>query len=90
VLPAPGAGLKNYVTGIMVSNSGAVSSSVTIQSDPTGTPSTLAILEAPTGGGNNPPGFLIPLVGGVNVPVGFTCGQASTTVAVTLIGYTGE
>jgi hypothetical protein len=89
ILAAPGAGLRNYITGVMLANSGGSSSVITIQSDPAGTPVTLATLFNPTLTSNAFNLGPVPLVGGVNKAVGFTAGTGSNAQTVTLIGYVG-
>jgi len=88
VISAQGAGIKIYITSISTVNTGAAGSLVTIQSDPTGTPTTLWQMVNPSGGGSNIT-FPVPLVVPANKAVGFTAGTASTTQYVSLMGYTG-
>lgn len=88
VISAVGAGIKIYITSISIANTGASTSLMTLQSDPTGSPATLWATISPTGGGSNIT-FPSPLVGGVNKAVGFTAGTASTTQSVCMSGYSG-
>jgi len=89
VISAQGASVKIYVTGAILANTGATTSLITIQNDPTGTPSTLAYTINPAGGGSNIT-FSPPLVSAANKAVGWTPGSSSTTQYITLIGYAGS
>jgi hypothetical protein len=86
VIAAQGAGTFIAMTTISSDNSGASASTMTIQSDPAGTPGTLWHTMNPAGGGSNmefPIGVIVP----ANKAVGFTAGTASTTQTVCISGY---
>lgn len=86
MLPAAGAGLKNYITGIQIGNSGNTTVNVTFNDVATlGNSSTFI---APTGGGNNPP-LSVPLVTAANTTLTATLSGNSTSVTVNVQGYTG-
>lgn len=89
VISAQGAGVKIYITRAIIANTGATTSLVTIQDNPTSTPTTLAYAINPAGGGSNMV-FDPPLVSTANHPVGWTPGSSSSTQYVTLIGYAGS
>ena len=90
VIAAAGAGIKIYVTNISVTNSGATNAStVTVQTDTAGSPTTLWVTMNPTTGGSNPASFPPGVLYGVaNKNVGFTAGTGSTTQTVCIAGYT--
>lgn len=88
LISAQGAGVKIYITSISVANTGSGTSLVTIQNDPTGSPTTLWTTINPTNGGSNIT-FPEPLAGTANKSAGFTSATASNTQYVCLAGYTG-
>lgn len=88
VISAQGAGVKIYITRVVLANTGSTTSLVTLQNDPAGTPSTLAYLINPAGGGGQFT-FDPPLVSAANKAVGWTPGSASTTQYITIDGYAG-
>jgi len=88
VISAPGASVKLYITSISIANTGSTTSLITIQQDPTGSPTTLWYMINPAGGGDNIT-FPVPLVVAANKAVGFTAGSSSSTQYVSISGYTG-
>jgi len=87
LIAAAGAGLKNYITNLSVSNTGASTSLVTIQDGSGGAAIWYTI--APLGGGSNLPPFIVPIHGSANTAIFFACGTASSTVYVSAAGYKG-
>lgn len=84
LVAAPGTGLKNYITDIMVANSGATTTLITFKS---GSGSILGYTIAPTGGGSNIIGMAMPMKTGDNSTFDFQPTSASSILYVTVKGY---
>lgn len=84
LIGAPGAGLRNYITDVMVSNTGSVSTLITFTA---GGGSILGRTIAPAGGGSNIIGMASPMVTQVNSPFNFDSGTASSVVYGAAYGY---
>ena len=85
VIAAQAAGVKTYVTTIVISNKGSTATDVDIND---GTENTVMIVPAPTGSGailNLP----VPLVGTAATAWMFQANDASNPIRVSMVGYTG-
>lgn len=82
---APGAGLKNYITDFMISNTGAATTLVTFIDNDN---SVLGKTIAPSGGGSNAIGLNFPIVNvSTNNRIGMIIGTSSSVVHVWAAGY---
>ena len=86
LVAAAGAGLRNYITDIMIANSGAVNTIITFRD---GAGSVLGYTIAPTVGGSNMIGFATPMRTGVNATFDFQPTSASSILYATVKGYKG-
>lgn len=86
VVATAGAGLKNYITGYRVYNSGSVSTPITIQNGNGG--STLDTCMAPSGGGITVT-LETPIATSANTAIYFAATSASTTIGISINGFTG-
>lgn len=77
-------GLRNYVTDIMVANTGSVATLVTFKD---GSTSILGFTIAPAGGGSNINGMAFPLRTAPAQDFTYTAGTASSVLYVTAKGY---
>ena len=84
LITAAGAGVSNYITSISVMNTGATTTVVNIQDGST----TMYQVGAPAGGGAVVT-LPVPIKGTANTAVNFATLNASTTVYVSVAGYTG-
>ncbi len=86
VISAAGTGLKNYVTDFMVANTGSVATLITFTE---GGASILGKTIAPAGGGSNMPGMAGLLKNQhPGSPINMVVGTASSTVHITMYGFT--
>lgn len=85
LVPAAGTGLKNYITDIVVANTGATTTLITFRSG--GGASVLGYTIAPAGGGSNLIGFQTPLMTLANQTFDFQPTSASSILFVTVKGY---
>lgn len=86
VVASAGGSLRNYITGGTVYNSGATTATITVKDGSGG--STLFTTIAPAGGGSN---FTLPtpVFGTAATAVYFAAGSSSTTIGISLVGYSG-
>lgn len=85
LLAAAGAGLRNYITDAIVTNTGSVTTTVNFLD---GDNSVIGATIAPAGGGSNIVGLATPMrTGGFNQIVHVTAGTAVSTLGVTALGY---
>ena len=84
ILPAAGTGLRNYITDIMVANSGATTTAITFKD---GAGSLIGYTIAPTGGGSNMIGMAMPFRTGANQTFDFQPVSASSILYVTARGF---
>lgn len=85
VFPAAGAGLKNYITDFMISNTGATTTLVTFIDNDN---SVLGKTIAPTGGGSNAIGLNMPIVNvSANNRIGMIISNSSSVVHLWAGGY---
>lgn len=84
LVAAPGGSLRNYITDIMIANTGAVTTAITFQD---GLGSILGYTIAPAGGGSNMIGFATPMRTGVNASFDFQPVSASSILYATVKGY---
>lgn len=77
---------RNYITDIMVANTGAVTTLITFKD---GAGSILGYTIAPAGGGSNMIGFATPMRTGNNTSFDFQATAASSILYVTVKGYKG-
>jgi hypothetical protein len=84
VIASAGTGLKNYISGGTVYNSGANSSTITVKNGSGG--STLFTTFAPAGGGSN---FILkpPIPTSAATGVYFAAGSSSSTIGISLTGH---
>lgn len=87
VIAAPGTGLRNYITDIMIANTGSVSTLITFTA---GGGSVLGKTIAPAGGGSNIIGMATPIAVHVNSPFNVDSGTASSVVHATAYGYKAQ
>lgn len=85
LVAAAGAGLRNYITDIMISNTGATTTLITFKS--AGGASILGYTIAPAGGGSNMIGFATPLRTGANASFDFQPTAASSIIYATVKGF---
>lgn len=85
LVAAAGAGLRNYITDVMIANTGATTTLVTFKSG--GGASILGYTIAPTGGGSNMIGFATPIRTGVNQTFDFQATSASSILYATVKGF---
>lgn len=87
LLAGAGAGLRNYITDIMVSNSGSVATLVSFRD---GDASIIGRTIAPATGGSNHK-FNMPMrTGGFNQPIEYTAGTATSVLNVVAYGYKAQ
>lgn len=86
LVAAPGAGLSLYITDVSVSNSGAALSVVSLL--PTAGASVLDIAAALGGGGGSFGPLRTPIKLAAATGLSYTTSIASTTVFITVLGYT--
>jgi hypothetical protein len=84
ILSAPGATLRNYVTDIMISNTGTATSLVKITD---GDGSIIGKTIAPAGGGSNIIGLSTPLVPSLNKVINISADTASSVIHAWIGGY---
>src|SRR3990167_8035620 len=85
LLTGDGAGLRNYITDVLIANTGSVSTLVSFRD---GDASVIAKTIAPAGGGSNFIGLQIPMrTGGFNQSVEFTAGTATSILHITAFGF---
>lgn len=84
LVAAAGAGLRNYITDIMIANSGATTTVITFKD---GAGSILGYTIAPTGGGSNLIGMMMPMRTGVNATFDFQPTASSSILFATVKGY---
>ena len=84
VLAAAGAGVRNYVTSIVVHNSSATDAYVTVKDGSTGK----LVVPAPANSGATHT-LPVPLRGTANTAVNFAASTAVTTMYVSMVGYKG-
>jgi hypothetical protein len=82
ILPAAGAGLKNYVTALQCFNTSATTITATMSD------AAASVFGIPAGGGTNPT-FPVPLVTAANTAFTFTPSAGETTITCNAQGYTG-
>ena len=85
LVPAAGAGLRNYITDIWIANTGAAATLVTFSSG--GGSSVLGYTIAPAGGGSNLPGLLTPIRTEANATFGIQAATATSTLYATVKGF---
>lgn len=85
LVAAAGAGLRNYITDIIIANTGAATTLVTFSSG--GGASILGYTIAPTGGGSNIIGMQVPIRTNANETFGIQAGTATSTLYATVKGY---
>lgn len=85
LVAAAGTGLRNYITDIMVANTGAATTLITFRSG--GGTSVLGYTIAPTGGGSNVIGLAMPLRTLANETFDFQPTTASSILFVTVKGF---
>jgi len=85
LVAAAGAGLKNYITDIVIANTGATTTLITFRSG--GGTSVLGYGIAPTGGGSNMLGFATPMRTLANETFDFQATSASSILYVKVSGY---
>lgn len=81
---AAGAGLRNYITDVMIANTGSVATLVTFTD---GDASILGKTIAPAGGGSNIISMATPMRTSVNQPFNVVPGTASSVLHATIAGY---
>lgn len=84
LVAAAGTGLKNYITDIMIANTGSVATLVTFKD---GAASILGYTIAPAGGGSNIVGMAIPMRTGANATFDFQAATSSSVLYATVKGY---
>ncbi len=84
LVAAAGAGLRNYITDIIIANSGAVTTAITFKD---GLGSILGYTIAPAGGGSNLIGFNTPIRTGANASFDFQPTAASSIIYATVKGF---
>lgn len=84
LVAAAGTGLKNYITDIMIANTGATTALITFKD---GAGSILGYTIAPTGGGSNVIGMNMPMKTGANATFDFQPATASSVIYATVKGY---
>lgn len=85
LFPAAGAGLRNYLTDLMVTNSGATTALITFTD---GDASVIGRTIAPSTGGSNAVGMATPMrTGGFNQAISYQPSASSSIIGVTAYGY---
>jgi hypothetical protein len=84
LVAAAGTGLRNYITDIMVANTGATTTLITFKD---GAGSVLGYTIAPTAGGSNMIGFATPMRTGANATFDFQPTSASSILFATVKGF---
>lgn len=84
LVAAAGTGLRNYITDIMIANSGATTTIITFRD---GAGSVLGYTIAPTAGGSNMIGFATPMRTGANATFDFQPTSASSILYATVKGF---
>lgn len=84
VVPAAGTGLRNYITDVAISNTGAATTLVTFRD---GDASIIGRYVAPTGGGSNMPGLNVPFKGTVNGVIDAVLSTSTSLLYVNMHGY---
>lgn len=84
LVAAAGAGLRNYITDFMISNTGSVSTLVTFTD---GSASVLGKTIAPAGGGSNAIGMATPIRTNANSAFNVVPGTATSVLHATVYGY---
>lgn len=85
LMAAPGAGLRNYITDFLISNTGAATTLITFIDDDS---SVLGKTIAPAGGGSNGVGLATPISNvSANQSIGMIIATASSVVHATVGGY---
>lgn len=84
LVAAAGTGLRNYITDIMVANTGATTTLITFKD---GLGSILGYTIAPTGGGSNMIGFATPMRTGANATFDFQPTSSSSILFATVKGF---
>lgn len=85
LVPAAGAGLRNYITDVWVANTGASATLVTFRSQ--GGASILGYTIAPASGGSNLPGLATPIRTGVNETFDIQATTATSILFATVKGF---
>lgn len=85
LVPAAGAGLRNYITDIMIANTGATAALITFRSG--GGASILGYTIAPAGGGSNMMNFATPMRTLANQTFDFQPATASSVIYATVKGF---
>lgn len=86
LVAAAGAGLRNYITDVMIANTGATTALITFKD---GAGSILGYTIAPSGGGSNLPGLATPIRTGANASFDFQPDVASSIIFATVKGFKG-
>lgn len=84
LVAAAGAGLRNYVTDVMIANTGASTTLVTFRD---GAGSVLGYTIAPAGGGSNMIGMQTPIRTGVNATFDFQATTSTSILFATVKGF---
>lgn len=86
IIAAQGAGVKFYMTGFSVYNTGATTATITFKNGSGG--STLWLTIAPAAGGSNF-AFPSPIATSANTALFFAAGSSSTTIGIAVTGFKG-
>lgn len=84
LVAAAGAGLKNYITDVLVANTGAATTLITFKD---GLGSILGYTIAPTASGSNVPGMTTPFVTQANASFDFVNATATSVLYMTVKGF---
>lgn len=84
VIASPGVGLRNYITDVMIANTGAAGTLVRFTA---GGASVLGYTIAPAGGGSNMIGFATPIATHANSPFNIAADTATSVLYATAYGY---
>lgn len=84
LVAAGGVGIRNFITDIMIANTGATTTLITFKD---GLGSILGYTIAPTAGGSNMVGFAMPMRTGVNASFDFQPTAASSIIFATVKGF---
>lgn len=84
VIAAAGAGVRNFITGVQISNTGSTATLITFQDGSGGT--TLGYTIAPAGGGSNIT-YQVPIKTSSNTAFFVACASTSTSVYISAQGY---
>ena len=87
IIAAAGTGLRNYITDVWVTNTGAAATLVTFLSG--GGLSVLGYTIAPAGGGSNLPGLVTPIRTGAGQTFDFRAATGTSVLYITAKGFTG-